>query len=88
MRRRCFEQNLYNNITSLYPNANTWVVGHSLGGSLASLLGVTFGVPVVAFEGKLSSLLFKSHRISAWMTSMNVRKIIESYEQEKSSTVH
>lgn len=24
--------------------------GHSLGGSLASLLGVTFGVPVVAFE--------------------------------------
>jgi putative lipase involved disintegration of autophagic bodies len=26
------------------------VVGHSLGGSLASLLGATFGVPVVAFE--------------------------------------
>src|SRR5712671_993340 len=44
------EQNLYNNITSLYPNANIWVIGHSLGGSLASLLGVTFGVPVVAFE--------------------------------------
>jgi len=42
--------NLYNNITSLYPNSNIWVIGHSLGGSLASLLGVTFGVPVVAFE--------------------------------------
>ncbi|KAK7691229.1 hypothetical protein QCA50_006332 [Cerrena zonata] len=42
--------NLYNNVTYLYPDANIWVIGHSLGGSLASLLGVTFGVPVVAFE--------------------------------------
>lgn len=25
-------------------------VGHSLGGSLASLIGITFGAPVVAFE--------------------------------------
>ena len=42
--------NLYNNVTYLYPNANIWVIGHSLGGSLASLVGVTFGAPVVAFE--------------------------------------
>ncbi|KAF8638810.1 hypothetical protein AX17_001868 [Amanita inopinata Kibby_2008] len=42
--------NLYNNITYLYPDANIWIVGHSLGGSLASLMGVTFGTPVVAFE--------------------------------------
>ncbi|KAG8933740.1 putative lipase atg15 [Tulasnella sp. 419] len=42
--------NLYNNITTMYPNANIWVIGHSLGGSLASLMGATFGVPVVAFE--------------------------------------
>lgn len=26
------------------------VAGHSLGGSLSSLIGATFGVPVVAFE--------------------------------------
>ena len=42
--------NLYNNVTYLYPDANVWVIGHSLGGSLASLVGVTFGAPVVAFE--------------------------------------
>ena len=34
----------------MYPNANIWLTGHSLGGSLAALLGATFGVPVVAFE--------------------------------------
>ncbi|KAI0255146.1 alpha/beta-hydrolase [Lactifluus subvellereus] len=42
--------NLYNDIALMYPNANIWIIGHSLGGSLASLLGVTFGAPVVAFE--------------------------------------
>ena len=34
----------------MYPEANIWFVGHSLGGALASLVGVTFGTPVVAFE--------------------------------------
>ncbi|KAG5650171.1 hypothetical protein H0H81_000456 [Sphagnurus paluster] len=42
--------NLYNNVTYMYPNANIWMIGHSLGGALASLIGVTFGAPVVAFE--------------------------------------
>lgn len=34
----------------IYPSANIWLVGHSLGGALASLLGATYGFPVVAFE--------------------------------------
>lgn len=34
----------------MYPDANVWLTGHSLGGSLASLIGVTFGLPTVAFE--------------------------------------
>ncbi|KAJ7339303.1 Alpha/Beta hydrolase protein [Mycena albidolilacea] len=42
--------NLYNDVAYMYPNANIWLTGHSLGGSLAALLGATFGVPVVAFE--------------------------------------
>ncbi|KAJ7707369.1 alpha/beta-hydrolase [Mycena rosella] len=42
--------NLYNNLTYMYPNADVWIIGHSLGGALASLLGATFGSPVVAFE--------------------------------------
>ena len=42
---------LYGNITELYPNANVWLTGHSLGGAVSSLLGLTFGLPVVTFEG-------------------------------------
>lgn len=34
----------------MYPNAKIWVIGHSLGGGLASLIGATFGAPTVAFE--------------------------------------
>ncbi|CAE6444148.1 unnamed protein product [Rhizoctonia solani] len=42
--------NLYNNLTYMYPDAKIWVIGHSLGGALASLIGTTFGAPTVAFE--------------------------------------
>ncbi|KAJ7471489.1 alpha/beta-hydrolase [Mycena galericulata] len=42
--------NLYNNLTYMYPSSDIWIIGHSLGGALASLLGATFGTPVVAFE--------------------------------------
>lgn len=41
---------LYNNITALYPNSHIILTGHSLGGSLASLLALTYGVPAVTFE--------------------------------------
>lgn len=34
----------------LYPAADLWLTGHSLGGALAALLGSTFGIPAVAFE--------------------------------------
>jgi lipase ATG15 len=41
---------LYYNVTQMYPDSNVWVVGHSLGGAVSSLLGQTYGLPVVTFE--------------------------------------
>lgn len=41
---------LYSNVTDIYPQANIWLTGHSLGGAMASLLGLTFGLPAVTFE--------------------------------------
>ncbi|KAJ6497007.1 alpha/beta-hydrolase [Mycena vitilis] len=41
---------LVNDLFFLYPTANVWLTGHSLGGALAALLGTTFGLPAVAFE--------------------------------------
>ena len=41
---------LYSNATELYPDSNVWLAGHSLGGAVSSLLGMTFGLPTVTFE--------------------------------------
>lgn len=43
-------QGLYDGLIAAFPNASIWLTGHSLGGSLAALLGATFGVPTVTFE--------------------------------------
>ncbi|KAG6832077.1 hypothetical protein H0H92_005499 [Tricholoma furcatifolium] len=43
-------KNLIDDLRHMYPSANIWLVGHSLGGALASLLGATYGLPAVAFE--------------------------------------
>lgn len=41
---------LYSNVTELYPDSNIWLTGHSLGGAVSSMLGLTYGLPVVTFE--------------------------------------
>jgi lipase ATG15 len=41
---------LYTNVTELYPDSIVWLTGHSLGGAVSSLLGMTFGIPTVTFE--------------------------------------
>jgi lipase ATG15 len=41
---------IFRNVTNMYPNANIWTTGHSLGGARASLVGRTFGAPAVAFQ--------------------------------------
>jgi lipase ATG15 len=43
-------RHLYSNVTALYPKSNVWVTGHSLGGAVSSLLGMTYGLPTVTFE--------------------------------------
>jgi lipase ATG15 len=47
---------LYGNITELYPGATVWLTGHSLGGAVSSLLGLTFGLPVVTYEAPPDAL--------------------------------
>ncbi|KAJ2083557.1 putative lipase atg15 [Coemansia sp. RSA 988] len=41
---------IFMDVATRYPNADIVFAGHSLGGALASLLGLTFGLPAVAFE--------------------------------------
>ncbi|KAL4897870.1 putative lipase atg15 [Aspergillus ambiguus] len=41
---------LFSNVTELYPDSNVWLTGHSLGGAMTSLLGLTYGLPAVTFE--------------------------------------
>jgi len=43
--------NLYYNVKQMYAEApNVWFVGHSLGGAVSSLVGQTYGLPVVTYE--------------------------------------
>lgn len=41
---------LYSNVTEIYPDANVWLSGHSLGGAVSSLLGLTYGLPAFTYE--------------------------------------
>jgi lipase ATG15 len=43
-------RSLFNNVTAMYPHANVWMSGHSLGGSLSAMIGLTYGVPVLTFQ--------------------------------------
>lgn len=47
---------LYGNVTELYPDSNVWLAGHSLGGVVSSLLGLTFGLPTVTFQAPPEAL--------------------------------
>ena len=43
-------RDLYHNVTERYPGADVWMSGHSLGGVVSTLLGLTYGMPVMTFE--------------------------------------
>jgi lipase ATG15 len=40
---------IYYTINDAFPNSNIWITGHSLGGALAALTGLTFAAPTVTF---------------------------------------
>ena len=41
---------IYHNVSAQYPKADIWLVGHSLGGAVASLVAQTYGLPAVTFQ--------------------------------------
>lgn len=43
-------RDLYHNVTERYPQSDVWLAGHSLGGVVSALLGLTYGIPVMTFE--------------------------------------
>lgn len=43
-------QEIYRNVSEIYPDAVIWLAGHSLGGATSSLVALTYGLPVVTFE--------------------------------------
>ncbi|KAF1941642.1 autophagy related lipase-like protein Atg15 [Clathrospora elynae] len=50
---------LYEEVHKLYPHANIITTGHSLGGVLASLIGLRHGIPAVTFEAYPQALAAK-----------------------------
>ena len=41
---------IYSHVKRLYPKSSIWVLGHSLGGAIASLIGVAYNIPAIAFN--------------------------------------
>ncbi|ORX89922.1 alpha/beta-hydrolase [Basidiobolus meristosporus CBS 931.73] len=41
---------IFFNVADMYPQSSIWFTGHSLGGAVAGLVGLTFGIPTVTFE--------------------------------------
>ncbi|KAG6334638.1 hypothetical protein ID866_4449 [Astraeus odoratus] len=80
--------NLYNNLTYMYPTSNIWIIGHSLGGALASLLGITFGVPAVAFESPGDRLAAKRLHLPSPVCYFFITFVVLAERTPQPSTHH
>ncbi|KAI4762329.1 alpha/beta-hydrolase [Aureobasidium sp. EXF-12344] len=75
---------LYHNVTALYPKADIWLTGHSLGGVVSSLLGATYGVPTLTFETFPDALA--AHRLG--LPTPPGHQIGESAKRHYTGTFH
>ena len=68
------------------------LLGHSLGGALASLVGVTFGIPVVAFESPGEKMaagrLHLPSPVSTLFSSSLIKAFTRQYVSPRPSTSH
>ncbi len=79
---------LYGNVTELFPTADIILVGHSLGGVVASLLGLTFGVPTVTFEAYGQALAAKRLGLpfAALATEVDLSGLFSKHRRKKNLT--
>ena len=56
---------MFNVTQRIFPGSEVWLVGHSLGGAVASLMGHTFDFPVVTFESPPERLPAKRLALSS-----------------------
>ncbi|KAK5087149.1 hypothetical protein LTR05_004320 [Lithohypha guttulata] len=61
-------------IQGLYPKATFWLVGHSLGGALASLVGLTLDIPSVSYEAPGERLAAQRMGLLPWDVTDRVRR--------------
>jgi putative lipase involved disintegration of autophagic bodies len=69
---------IYNDLTYMYPSSHIWIIGHSLGGSVSSLIGVTFGAPVVAFEAPAEKLAATRLHLPSPPSTQHIAHIIHT----------
>ncbi|KIW66776.1 hypothetical protein PV04_06071 [Phialophora macrospora] len=55
---------IMHNVSTWYPNASVWTIGHSLGGSIASLMGLRFNIPSVSIEAPPQRLAAERLRLA------------------------
>ncbi|KAK9365884.1 Alpha/Beta hydrolase protein [Lipomyces kononenkoae] len=57
---------VFQDVIELYPNSSIWLTGHSLAGSLCSLIAQTYGVPAVVFGSPGEKLAASRLHLPSW----------------------